>query len=380
MNILVIPDSFKGSLSSVKVSDAIYDGIKKILPNSSIKKIPFSDGGEGAIDLLNHIGGGEVEYINTENSIGLKIKAPIYWLEKNKTAWIELSQASGLSSLSKKEMNPMKTSTFGSGILIDYALKNGCKKIYIGLGGSSTHDVGSGVFMALGGKLLNKNFHPILKGGQGLLNCEKINFNTLNPKIQNCKIILAVDVNNKLLGPNGAAKTYSPQKGANTKMVEKLELGSIKFAKLIQKTTTKDISKIKGGGAAGGAAAGLYGLINAEIKSGFEILDKLIDLESHISSTDLIISGEGHLDHQSSFGKLVGQVGLLAKKNKKTLICIAGKVSLKNEECKAIGISNAWTCRPDSYTLKKSMDNAYDLIKKSTEKAIKHYISQQKCT
>lgn len=375
MNILIIPDSFKGSLTSTRVSEAISEGVKKILPNSYIKKIPFSDGGEGAIAFLNHIGNGEIENVSTENSVGSKIEAPIYWLKKNKIAWIELSQSSGISSLKSTERNPMFTSTFGSGILINYALKKGCKKIYIGLGGSSTHDLGSGIFMALGGELLNKNSNSIPRGGEGLSVCEKINFNTLNPKIKNCKIVLAGDVNNPLLGLNGAAKIYSAQKGADFEMIKNLESGSRKFANLIKKVNNIDITKIKGGGAAGGTAAGLYGLINAKIESGFEILSKLIDLETHISKADLIISGEGHLDHQSSYGKLISRVGFLAKKNKKPLICVAGRVSLSVKEFKAIGISKAWSSKPKDYTLKKSMDNAYDLIKKSTEKAIKYYIN-----
>jgi len=375
MNILIIPDSFKGSLSSIKVSDAICEGVKKVLPKALIKKIPFSDGGEGGIDFLENNGEGEIENIITENSVGSRIQAPIYWIKKNEIAWIELSQSSGLSSLNPKERNPMLTSTFGSGMLVDYALKKGCKKMYIGLGGSSTHDLGSGIFTALGGKLLDENSQAIPRGGQGLLVCEKINFNTLNPRAKTCKIILAVDVNNKLLGLNGAAKIYSAQKGADFEMIQNLENGSKKFADLIKKIKNKDITKIKGGGAAGGAAGGLYGLINAKIEYGFEIFNKLINLEAHIFDADLIITGEGHLDHQSSFGKLIGRIGVLAKKNNKPLICIAGKVSLSAKKSKSIGITKAWSSRPPGYSMKKSMDNAYELIKNSAEKAIQHHIN-----
>ena len=292
------------------------------MPDSVLKKIPFSDGGEGAIDFLNYIGDGESENIFTENSIGTKIQAPIYWIKKNKIAWIELSQASGLSALDDNDKNPMMTSTFGTGILINHALNKGCEKIYVGLGGSSTHDLGSGIFMALGGELLNKDYLPISRGGQGLSDCEKIIFNNLNYTIQNCEIILAADVNNKLLGVNGAAKIYSRQKGANHKTIQELENGSKKFAKLIEKTTGRNILKLHGGGAAGGTAAGLYGLINAKINSGFDILSNLFNLESYIANADLIISGEGHLDHQSCFDKLIGKVGLLAKKNEKKLCFI----------------------------------------------------------
>lgn len=377
MKILIAPDSFKGSLSAEKVSDAIHEGIKRVIPNSSIEKIPFSDGGEGAIDLLKKFNLGEAESVLTENSLGKKINASIFWLKKNEIAWIEMSQISGLKDLKSKERNPMKTSTYGVGLIINYAINKGCKKLYLGLGGSSTHDMGAGIFTALGGELLDKNSLPISKGGSGLLKCEKISFVNLNPKVKLCKIILAVDVDNPLLGKNGAAKIYSPQKGANPKMVKDLEQGSKKFAALIEKSIKKKNINIKGGGSAGGTSAGLYGLINAKIENGFNILEKLISFESYIKSSDLVISGEGHLDNQSKHGKLINKIGILTKKNKKPLICIAGKVSLNEKDYNSLGISGAWASSPLDYPLKKSMEKAYVFLKNKTEEAIKIYLNQK---
>ena len=377
MKILIAPDSFKGSLSAEKVSDAIHEGIKRVIPNSSIEKIPFSDGGEGAIDLLKKFNLGEAESVLTENSLGKKINASIFWLKKNEIAWIEMSQISGLKDLKSKERNPMKTSTYGVGLIINYAINKGCKKLYLGLGGSSTHDMGAGIFTALGGELLDKNSLPISKGGSGLLKCEKISFVNLNPKVKLCKIILAVDVDNPLLGKNGAAKIYSPQKGANPKMVKDLEQGSKKFAALIEKSIKKKNINIKGGGSAGGTSAGLYGLINAKIENGFNILEKLISFESYIKSSDLVISGEGHLDNQSKHGKLINKIGILTKKNKKPLICIAGKVSLNEKDYNSLGISGAWASSPLDYPLKKSMEKAYVFLKNKAEEAIKIYLNQK---
>ena len=377
MKILIAPDSFKGSLSAEKVSDAIHEGIKRVIPNSSIEKIPFSDGGEGAIDLLKKFNLGEAESVLTENSLGKKINASIFWLKKNEIAWIEMSQISGLKDLKSKERNPMKTSTYGVGLIINYAINKGCKKLYLGLGGSSTHDMRAGIFTALDGELLDKNSLPISKGGSGLLKCEKISFVNLNPKVKLCKIILAVDVDNPLLGKNGAAKIYSPQKGANPKMVKDLEQGSKKFAALIEKSIKKKNINIKGGGCAGGTSAGLYGLINAKIENGFNILEKLISFESYIKSSDLVISGEGHLDNQSKHGKLINKIGILTKKNKKPLICIAGKVSLNEKDYNSLGISVAWASSPLDYPLKKSMEKAYVFLKNKTEEAIKIYLNQK---
>tara|TARA_B100001057_G_scaffold394000_1_gene403093 strand:- start:4040 stop:5173 length:1134 start_codon:yes stop_codon:yes gene_type:complete len=377
MKVLIAPDSFKGSLSAEKASDAIYEGIKKVLPNSSIKKIPFSDGGEGAIDLLKRFNLGKTESVLTENSLGKKINASIFWLKKNEIVWIEMSQISGLKDLKRKERNPMKTSTYGVGLIINYVINKGCKKLYLGLGGSSTHDMGTGIFMALGGELLDKDSLPISKGGSGLLECEKINFVNLNPKIRSCKIILAVDVDNPLLGKNGAAEIYSPQKGATPKMVKDLEIGSRKFAALLEKLTKKKNINIKGGGSAGGTSAGLYGLINAKIENGFNILEKLIGFESYIKSSDLVISGEGHLDNQSKHGKLINKIGILTKKNKKPLICIAGKVSMNEKDYNSMGISEAWASSPLNYPLEKSMENAYLFLKNKAEVVIKMYLKHK---
>jgi len=372
MNILIVPDSFKGTMSAKEVSNAMYEGVKRVIPNSSIKKIPFSDGGEGAIELLKEFNLGKTESVDTENSIGKKIQAPIFWFKKKETAWIELSQISGLTGLKKEERNPMKTSTFGTGVIMNHAIDKGCKKLYLGLGGSSTHDMGTGIFSALGGELLNNNSLPIQKGGNGLLECDKINFDKLNPKIKFCEIIMATDVNNILLGKKGAAEIYSPQKGASVNMVKELEYGSKKFANLIRSVTTKNIN-VKGGGSAGGTSAGLFGLINAKIKNGFNILEKIIDLESYIKKSDLIISGEGHLDNQSKNGKLISKIGFLAKKYNKPLLCIAGKVSLVKGEYKSLGISRAWASSPLNYFDEKNFSDAYYLLKKMTEKAITNY-------
>ena len=237
--------------------------------------------------------------------------------------------------------------------------------------------MGAGIFTALGGELLDKNSLPISKGGSGLLKCEKISFVNLNPKVKLCKIILAVDVDNPLLGKNGAAKIYSPQKGANPKMVKDLEQGSKKFAALIEKSIKKKNINVKGGGSAGGTSAGLYGLINAKIENGFNILEKLISFESYIKSSDLVISGEGHLDNQSKHGKLINKIGILTKKNKKPLICIAGKVSLNEKDYNSLGISRAWASSPLDYPLKKSMEKAYVFLKNKAEEAIKIYLNQK---
>ena len=332
MNILIIPDSFKGSLSAKEVSKEIHKAIKKILPSSIVNELPFSDGGEGAIDFLKNNKKGKLILTKTFDPLGRKINAPFFLFNNNRTAWVELSQASGINLLKKSELNPFKTSTYGTGILIKKAINMGCTKIYLGIGGSSTHDLGSGIFVALGGKLLNKKNTEIALGGGELKKCIKINTESLNKKVYEAEIIIASDVNNPLIGENGAAKIYSKQKGASENQIMELEKSSIYFSSLIKKLNSKEISKIKGGGAAGGTAAGLHGLINSKIKNGFDILKKISNLEKIIKKSNLVITGEGHFDNQSLNGKLPIRIAEITSKYKIPTIILTGKKSVEEKK------------------------------------------------
>jgi len=332
LNILIIPDSFKGSLSAKEVSKEIHKAIKKILPSSIVNELPFSDGGEGAIDFLKNNKKGKLILTKTFDPLGRKINAPFFLFNNNRTAWVELSQASGINLLKKSELNPFKTSTYGTGILIKKAINMGCTKIYLGIGGSSTHDLGSGIFVALGGKLLNKKNTEIALGGGELKKCIKINTESLNKKVYEAEIIIASDVNNPLIGENGAAKIYSKQKGASENQIMELEKNSIYFSSLIKKLNSKEISKIKGGGAAGGTAAGLHGLINSKIKNGFDILKKISNLEKIIKKSNLVITGEGHFDNQSLNGKLPIRIAEITSKYKIPTIILTGKKSVEEKK------------------------------------------------
>ena len=332
MNVLIIPDSFKGSLSANEVSKEIHKAIKKIIPNSIVNELPFSDGGEGAIDFLKRNKKGKLILTETFDPLGRKISAPFFLFKNKKTAWVELSQASGINLLKKSELNPFKTSTFGTGVLIKKALDMGCEKIYLGIGGSSTHDLGSGIFVALGGKLLDKNKNQIPLGGGALKKCAEINVDSLHNKINTAKIIIASDVNNPLIGENGAAKIYSRQKGASEKQIIELEKNSIYFSSLIQKFNSKKISSIKGGGAAGGTASGLYGLINSKINNGFDILKTISGLEKIVRESNLVITGEGHFDNQSLNGKLPIRIAEITAKYKIPTIILTGKKSVDDKK------------------------------------------------
>ena len=373
MNVLIIPDSFKGSLSATEVSKEINKTVKKIMPRSIVKELPFSDGGEGALDFLKKNKKGKLIQSQTFDPLGRKIIAPFFLFDDKKTAWVELSQASGINLLKKSELNPIKTSTFGTGILIKKALDMGCEKIYLGIGGSSTHDLGSGIFVAIGGKLLDKNKNEIPLGGGALNKCAEINVDSLHNKINTAKIIIASDVNNPLIGENGAAKIYSRQKGASEKQIIELEKNSIYFSSLIQKFNSKEISSIKGGGAAGGTASGLYGLINSKINNGFDILKKISGLEKIVRESNLVITGEGHFDNQSLNGKLPIRIAEITSKYRIPTIILTGKKSVEEKKLKNLDFK-VYCINPKKLSFEKAFKQTRKNISIKMTEILNHYI------
>ena len=329
MNVLIIPDSFKGSLTAIQVANIMKKVTKRVFPKSKCILMPFSDAGEGALSLLEENGNGKLVNCYTSDALERKLKAPYFLFDKGKSAWIELSQSAGITRLKKHELNPLITSTLGTGQMINHALNLGCENIYLGIGGSATHDLGSGIITALGGRLLDKNGKQLSPGGGALSELNQIDISNLDPRINQTDLTVACDVQNPLTGANGAAYTYAKQKGASKKVIEKLENSSKVFSKVVYNQFNIEIENLKGGGAAGGVGSGLFGVFNAKIENGFQLLAKKTDLSRQINTIDLVLTGEGHFDKQSSFGKLPFQVAKLAvKKNIPTLI-IAGKASIK---------------------------------------------------
>ena len=359
MNILIAPDSFKECLSAKKVAKSIAHGIKKINPNHNIEEIPISDGGEGSIEFLKVNSKGKAIKHRTENAVGDKILSEYYKFENSKTAWIELSQASGLSILEKKKRNPGLTSTYGTGLSINHAIKSGCSEIILSLGGSATNDAGAGIFQALGGKLLDENNEQIGRGCESLFKVNKIK---IPEYLNTIKFRVAYDVSNHLLGINGATKTYSEQKGATLNQIEELEKNIFHFSQIVKKDLNIDITKVKGGGSAGGTAAGLYGLLGAKLTNGFKLIAEFVNLEKKVELSDIIFTAEGKLDSQSLNGKVPIELGKLAKKHKKILVCLAGSVEPPYENFYRNGITAIFNIQNKPISLGESMKEAESQI------------------
>lgn len=370
MQVLIVPDSFKESLSSSKTALAIEKGIKRIDQTIKIKSIPFSDGGEGAITVLENFGRGKRISCTTVNPIGRPIKADYFLFEDRSTAWIELSQASGLALLSKDERNPLVTSTYGTGLQIKDALERGCNKIVLGIGGSATNDAGAGILEALGGKLIDKKGNNLKKGGEALGTLNKI---ILPKKWKEIQWQIACDVDNPLLGLNGASTVYAPQKGATPKEIGVLEANLSHFANYVQKEWHCSIDQVPGGGAAGGTAAGMLAFFNAKLFSGFKLLAQHIDLEKHFEEADLIFTAEGKIDWQSLQGKVPVSVARLAKKHYRPCIGLTGSIEGPLEKLYQEGFSGVFNIQNGPISLEESMSNTAHLLEETTARVFAYY-------
>ena len=374
MQILVVPDSFKESLSAREVAQAISNGIQSVNSEVVVKQLPFSDGGEGALDLLQNLFDGALVITSTIDAIGRSIKAPYFRFANRKAAWIELSQASGLAQIEPKQRNPMMASTYGTGLQIRHALDAGAEEIYLGIGGSATNDGGTGILSALGGLFSDAEGEMLLPGGGFLTELDHIDVEAI-PQFQ---LKVACDVTNPLLGVQGATAVYGPQKGVTPEMQHQLEAGLANFSKHIELLTQKSVAEVPGAGAAGGCAAGLHGLLGAELMSGFELLAELSNLESEIKEADLVITAEGCVDGQSIEGKLPVGVAKLTQKHNKPLIVLTGSIGEHLDPLYSLGINSIFSIQKGPCTLEESINNASALLTSTAERVFRLYQTARK--
>lgn len=374
MRVFIIPDSFKENLSASQAADAIEHGIHSVDSNVTVEKIPFSDGGEGALDVLAKHAKGKLISCNSLDAMGKSIIASYFIFESSRTAWVELSQVSGLALIPKEKRDVLNASTYGTGLLIRDAIERGCVEIILGVGGSATNDGGAGIYQALGGCLTDKNGKELLRGGGNLSDLHAIIPPSLSTKI---RWKVACDVENLLLGEGGASKIYGPQKGASKENIILLEAGLSHFSKIINHTFCRDISTIKGGGAAGGTAAGMYGFFNASLESGFSILSKMIHLESKIKHADLIFTAEGKMDCQSINGKLTVAVAQLGKKYKIPVIGLAGAVEPPYTSLYDKGFAGIFSIQNSPMSMENSKKNAAELLKETASR-VYHLLSKKR--
>ena len=369
MKIVVAPGSFKGSLTAFQVSDAIEKGFRRIFPASKIVKIPMADGGDGTLECLVKGTNGKRINKTVTGPIGKNVKAQYGVLGNKKTVIIESASASGLKLLNPEEYNPMLTTTYGTGELIKSALDKVYRKLIIGVGGSATNDAGAGIAQALGVKLLDSSGKNIPFGGQGLKKLDKIDISGIDERIAESEIVVASDVSNPLTGVNGAANVYGRQKGAASEMIKKLDSYLEHFARIVKNDLGKNIEKIPGAGSGGGMGAGLMVFLNAELRTGAEVVAEKLKLSKHMKDADLVVTGEGRVDAQTTYGKTPIGVMRTAKKFGIPVLVIAGQIGNGAEKLYKQGIDAMLSTAQGPISLEGSISNAENLIVSASESA-----------
>ena len=371
MKIIIAPDSFKGSLSAAEAADCIERGIKKIIDCETVK-IPMADGGEGTVDAMAESLGGAL--------VSTKVKGPLFdevnatYLVAGNVAVIEMSAASGITLIPRDRLDPMRASTFGTGELILDAIKRGCDKIILGIGGSATNDGGAGMAAALGVRFLDVNGEAVCPCGGELGKIATIDLSGQIPEIKNTEFFVACDVNNPICGESGASYVFGPQKGADTKTVRLLDANLSHFADKIKEQLGIEVRSLQGGGAAGGLGAGLYAFCGAKLRRGVDIICDAVGLADKIKGADLIITGEGCTDYQTAFGKLPSGVASLAKSAGIPCLLISGAINGDISQLYSKGVVAAYATVTDDVPLAEAIKNAAQNLERTAENAIREWI------
>ena len=321
MRVLIAPDKFKGSLTALAAAKAIERGFRSVFDEITTDIAPIADGGEGFAEAMVAALGGAWVTVKSEDPIGRSVEARYGWFETEKIAVLEMSEASGLWRVQSEDRRPMLANTYGTGLLLQDAIQRGARRILVGLGGSATTDGGTGLARALGYQFVNDvgaEFR-VLPGTMDLLHGIKRPANLALPEI-----VAACDVQNPLLGERGAARVYSPQKGADGHEVEVLETAMRHLADVCAQSLGVDHRDVAGAGAAGGLGFGLLTFCNARIEPGFDLVANTTRLVERIASADLVITGEGRLDDQTLDGKGPAGVAAAARRLGKNVIAFAG--------------------------------------------------------
>jgi glycerate 2-kinase len=323
MRIMIAPDKFKGSLAARAVAEAIAAGVRSALPGAEIEVLAIADGGEGTAEAIQLARGGEWIDCPVHDALGRPITARYVWLADSARAVIEMSAAAGLSRLAPNERDPTRATTFGVGEMILGATRRGAREIIMGIGGSATNDGGFGMARALGFRFLNRTGEELGDTVPALLGLDRI----ASPnELELAEITAASDVTNPLLGPQGATRTFGPQKGATGDQIEILERSLERLAGVCLRSLGRDFKETPGAGAAGGLGFGLLTFCQAGIRSGFDVVSEAVGLKEKIAESDIVITGEGKLDKQTLAGKGPAGVAQMARAASKRVFAIVGQV------------------------------------------------------
>jgi glycerate kinase len=371
MNIIVAPDSFKGSLTALEAADAIIQGVRDVLPDAEIVSIPLADGGEGTVEALVRATEGKIAKAKVTGPMGEPVEARFGLLGDDVTGVVEMAQAAGLFLVPPDKRNPLLATTYGVGELMLAALDAGCTQLIVGLGGSATNDGGAGMAQALGVRLLGPEGKEVGRGGAALMDLDRIDISGLDPRIPRTTIYAASDVTNPLCGPNGASAVYGPQKGASEEMVAMLDKALWHYGGVVSEQLQVEVRDLPGAGAAGGLGAGLVALAGAKIRSGPSLVLELLRFEEYLEAADLVLTGEGKIDRQIEFGKAISGVALLAEKHGVPVIALTGWLTEEDHKLAERGVAAVLPIAPGPIAEQEAMERAGELLQAGAERAMR---------
>lgn len=375
MRLLLAPDAFKGCLSAVQVCGALAEGIRRVVPDAKIHALPLADGGEGTTEALVAATGGWLQTVSVTGPLPEerpRVEARLAWLGKT-TAVLEMASASGLPLVSPERRDPLRATSFGTGELIAAALDAGARHLILGLGGSATNDLGAGMAQALGMRFLDASGRPItapLSGGR-LLEVAALDGSRLHPGLAGCRLEVACDVDNPLLGPTGATAVYGPQKGATPERAVRLEAGLTHLVALLEEATGRRVRDRPGAGAAGGMGAMLLALANAELVPGIALVLAASGFEAALAEADLVLTGEGRVDAQTAHGKTISGVARAAAAAGVPVVVIAGEIGPGADALRALGVSSFFSLVPGPMDLPTAMARAPALLADAAERVLR---------
>jgi glycerate kinase len=367
MKIAIAPDSFKECLTAAEVARALAEGVRRTLPDAEIACVPMADGGEGTVDALVAATEGQIVELEATGPMGEPVSTRYGLLGDGTSAVIEMAAASGLPLVPPSHRNPLVATTYGTGELIRDALDRGVSDIIIGIGGSATNDGGAGMAQALGVSLRDSEGNELARGGAALSQLASVDLSGRHPRLGECTIQVACDVDNPLCGPNGASCTYGPQKGATPEMVEELDAALRRFGDVIETQLGTAVLDVPGAGAAGGLGAGLMAFAGGVLRPGVEIVAEACGLNDRIAGADLVITGEGRIDSQTPFGKTPAGVAKVARELGIPVVAIAGSLGPGYEAVYDHGIDAVFAIPSGPISLVEAMERAPELLATTAE-------------
>lgn len=371
--VVLAPDKFKGSLTAAEVGDALAAGMLDVLPGLDVIKLPVADGGDGTVAAALSAGFEEI-IVDAVGPTGEPVQAA-YALHGSR-AVVELAAVVGLSMLPGGRLDPLTSSTYGLGLVIADAIRRGAQTIVLGLGGSASTDGGAGMAQALGARLLDADGHDLSHGGGALQGLARLDLRALRETLGSSSIMVASDVDNPLLGADGAAAVFGPQKGADTHQVEALERGVRRWSELVSRATGRNEADRPGAGAAGGAGFAALALLNAKIRPGIELILELVDFDRRIVGADLVVTGEGSLDDQSLAGKAPVGVARAAARSGVPVVAVAGRLQLSPQQLRQAGIEAAYALTDLEPDLNQCIANASPLLRQLGAHVAKEWLAK----